>query len=65
MPQRSAWSGIDVRVEGVQALVLRCNEHDIVFYAADRQVGHPERLRINRPIDRAREEFAKVRRGNI
>src|ERR1700674_4578642 len=59
LPQRSTRRSIDVCVEGVQALMLRCYEHDIALYAVDGQVCHPQRLGVNRPIHRTREEFAE------
>ena len=59
VPQRSAWRRVVVRVEGVQALVLRCYDHDISFYAVDGQVCHPQRLRIYCPVDGAREELSE------
>src|SRR5712671_1297906 len=59
LPQRSTWRSIDVCVEGVQALVLRCYEHDIALYAVNGQVCRPQRLGVNRPIHRAREELAE------
>src|SRR6266481_803315 len=59
LPQWSTWRSIDVCVEGVQALVLRCYEHDIALYTANGQVCHPQRLGVNRPIHRTREEFAE------
>src|ERR1700731_5077813 len=59
LPQRSTWRSIDVCSEGLQALVFRCYEHDIALYAVNGQVCRPQRLGVNRPIHRAREELAE------
>ena len=46
-----------VRVEREQTVVLGRHEHDVVLRAADGHVRDPERLRVDRAVDRARGEF--------
>ena len=54
-------AGIGIRVEGIQAVVLRSDEDDVVLRAVDGQIGNPQRLRVDGAVDRAGEELAESR----
>src|SRR5262249_1165011 len=51
-----------VSVEGVDAVVLRGREHDVVCAARDGQVGHVKRLGVGVAVDRVVEQPAEVGR---
>ena len=48
VPQSDTRAG--VRVEGIKAFMLSRDEDHIVLCAADREIGGPQGLRVNRAI---------------
>src|SRR5262249_16875203 len=62
LPERAA----AVAVEGVDAVVLRGREDDVVrALAGDGQVGHVQRLRVGVAVDRVVEQVAEVGRVDV
>lgn len=57
VPERCAGRG--VRIECVEAFVLRGHEDDVVNRTREREIGDPERLGIDRAIGLAGEKFAE------
>ena len=57
LPQRRA--RCRVCIEGVQAVVLGGDKDHVVACARDGEVRNPQRLGIDRPIHRAREQLAE------
>ena len=59
MPEHGA--RVCVRVEGVDAVVLRGSENDVALRGVERQIRQPERLDIHSPINGTGEELAEHR----
>src|SRR5262245_57575889 len=57
VPQRSA--GLAVGIEGVNAVVLGCDEDNIVRSAGDAQFRNEQRLAVDKGVNRASEKFAE------
>ena len=57
-------AGTAIGINGINAIVLGGDEHDVVRSPGDRKVCNIQGLRVYRPIDCAGEEFAKCRRSD-